>query len=254
MAQSKEERGHRGNSFMGSDLTPAFTNPMLTILADMNATFLEGLATAQKDWADFVQRRTREDVALDTSAPKIPLGRRHASDLFAVFADCLPAVSRPVGKGRRTQREHRPASRRNHRGQRERGSSRPPLASRLGSSHLWIVDAVGRSPSDTSVWLATPLGAELGRSPRPHTHGTGANGQATTVGSKERGCLRPQPPGGCCSRPVKRSVNRLGSGRHEKAPGRGNCRGPMERATTWGNGCRFVGGLRPTGGEPQLPN
>ena len=60
MAQSKEERGHLGNSFM----TPTFTNPMLTRLADMNATFLEGLATAQKDWADFVQRRTREDVAL----------------------------------------------------------------------------------------------------------------------------------------------------------------------------------------------
>ena len=64
MAQSKEERGHRGNSFMGADLTPAFTNPMLTIFADMSATFLEVFATAQKDWADFVQRRTREDVAL----------------------------------------------------------------------------------------------------------------------------------------------------------------------------------------------
>ena len=64
MAQSKEERGHLGNSFMGVGLTPTFTNPMLTILADMNATFLEGLATAQKDWADFVQRRTREDVAV----------------------------------------------------------------------------------------------------------------------------------------------------------------------------------------------
>jgi hypothetical protein len=64
MAQSKEERGHLGNSFMGVGLTPTFANPMLTILADMNATFLEGLATAQKDWADFVQRRTREDVAV----------------------------------------------------------------------------------------------------------------------------------------------------------------------------------------------
>jgi Phasin protein len=63
MAQSKEERGHLGNSFMGGGLKPTFTNPMLTILADMNATFLEGWATAQKDWADFVQRRTREDVA-----------------------------------------------------------------------------------------------------------------------------------------------------------------------------------------------
>ena len=64
MAQSKDEHGHVGNSFLG----PAFTNPipipMMTMLTDMNATFLEGFATAQKDWADFVQRRTRENVAV----------------------------------------------------------------------------------------------------------------------------------------------------------------------------------------------
>jgi hypothetical protein len=40
------------------------SNPMMTIVADMNGTFLEGLATAQKEWADFVQRRVREDVAV----------------------------------------------------------------------------------------------------------------------------------------------------------------------------------------------
>jgi hypothetical protein len=63
MAQSKEEHRDIGNSFLWG-MGPAFMNPMVSILADMNGTFMEGLATAQKDWADFVQRRIREDVVL----------------------------------------------------------------------------------------------------------------------------------------------------------------------------------------------
>jgi hypothetical protein len=39
-------------------------NPMMTALADMSGSILEGFATAQKDWADFFQRRIREDVAV----------------------------------------------------------------------------------------------------------------------------------------------------------------------------------------------
>ena len=85
MAQSKEERGHLGNSFMGGGLTPTFTNPMLTILADMNATFLEGWATAQKDWADFVQRRTREDVALTRQLLK----SHSVADMHQIYSQYL---------------------------------------------------------------------------------------------------------------------------------------------------------------------
>jgi hypothetical protein len=40
-----------------------FGNPMMALLADMSGTILEGVATAQKDWADFVHRRIKEDVA-----------------------------------------------------------------------------------------------------------------------------------------------------------------------------------------------
>jgi len=37
---------------------------MLAILAEWNGTLLESLATAQKEWADFMHRRIREDVAV----------------------------------------------------------------------------------------------------------------------------------------------------------------------------------------------
>jgi cation transport regulator ChaB len=39
-------------------------NPMMMIIANMNATILEAFAAAQKDWADFFQRRVKEDVAV----------------------------------------------------------------------------------------------------------------------------------------------------------------------------------------------
>jgi hypothetical protein len=40
-----------------------FSKPMRTVV-DMNGTFLEGLARIQREWAEFVQRRTQEDVAV----------------------------------------------------------------------------------------------------------------------------------------------------------------------------------------------
>src|SRR5262245_55377779 len=56
MAQSKQARN--GMSFAWG------MPPMMTILADMNGTFLQAFAAAQKDWGDFVQRRISEDVAV----------------------------------------------------------------------------------------------------------------------------------------------------------------------------------------------
>ena len=44
-------------------MPPIMQNPMLTILAEMHGSFLESVATAQKDWMDFVHRRIKEDVA-----------------------------------------------------------------------------------------------------------------------------------------------------------------------------------------------
>jgi hypothetical protein len=66
-------------------LVPPAANPMMAIFADMSGTFLEGVATAQKDWAEFVQRRIREDIAV---------GRRLANchslaDMHQIYAEYL---------------------------------------------------------------------------------------------------------------------------------------------------------------------
>ena len=63
MAQAKDDRAQMTNAFSFGIPAP-FINPMMTIFADLSGTLVEGLATAQRDWADFVQRRVREDVAV----------------------------------------------------------------------------------------------------------------------------------------------------------------------------------------------
>ena len=62
MAQSKFELDQGGTFALF--MPPSLTNPMMTIFADMTGRFLEGLVTAQKDWANFVQHRVREYAAL----------------------------------------------------------------------------------------------------------------------------------------------------------------------------------------------
>jgi Phasin protein len=65
MAQSRGERNRSGGNSIPWETPGAFSNPMLTILADdLNGTLLEAAATAQKEWAEFVQKRIREDVAV----------------------------------------------------------------------------------------------------------------------------------------------------------------------------------------------
>ena len=62
MAQAKHQ--HMLNSIAGMVAwPPIMQNPMTAILAEMNGSFLESVATAQKDWMDFVHRRIKEDVA-----------------------------------------------------------------------------------------------------------------------------------------------------------------------------------------------
>ena len=63
MAQAKDDRAQMTNAFSFGIPAP-FINPVMTIFADLSGTLVEGLATAQRDWADFVQRRVREDVAV----------------------------------------------------------------------------------------------------------------------------------------------------------------------------------------------
>jgi hypothetical protein len=65
MARAKESQRQLMNAMAGLvGMPPIMQNPMMTILAEMNGSFLESVATAQKDWMDFVHRRIKEDVAV----------------------------------------------------------------------------------------------------------------------------------------------------------------------------------------------
>jgi Phasin protein len=67
MPQSKEERNQPLSSFMNSSAWgthPMMQMPMVAILAEMNGSLLESAAMAQKEWADFLHRRIKEDVAV----------------------------------------------------------------------------------------------------------------------------------------------------------------------------------------------
>jgi hypothetical protein len=44
-------------------MPPVTGNPLLAVVTDVNAKLLESVASAQKDWAEFVHRRIKEDVA-----------------------------------------------------------------------------------------------------------------------------------------------------------------------------------------------
>jgi phasin protein len=57
-----ETRDAGTNSF-NWPLRPVLSTPLLTVLADINGKLLESAANAQKDWAEFVHRRVKEDIA-----------------------------------------------------------------------------------------------------------------------------------------------------------------------------------------------
>jgi hypothetical protein len=94
MAQSKEERrqtspskeGRRqGGNSLPLGMAPVMFNPMMTIFAELNATVLEGFAAAQKDWAAFVQRRIKEDVAVSRQL----MNCQSLADMHQVYAHYL---------------------------------------------------------------------------------------------------------------------------------------------------------------------
>ena len=94
---SKEGRRQGGNS-PALGMAPVMFNPMMTIFAELNATTMEGFAAAQKDWADFVQRRIREDVAVTRQL----MNCQSMADMHQVYAQYL----RTAFKQYREQSEH----------------------------------------------------------------------------------------------------------------------------------------------------
>jgi Phasin protein len=63
MAEARDAFGTGANSFNWS-LHPILTTPLFAVLTDINGKLLESVASAQKDWAEFVHRRVKEDIAV----------------------------------------------------------------------------------------------------------------------------------------------------------------------------------------------
>lgn len=83
MAQPKEEK-HTLNSFTWG-IHPMLQTPMFAILAQINGTLLESMATAQKDWADFFHRRIKEDVATSRQLMQC----HSVADMHQVYSEYL---------------------------------------------------------------------------------------------------------------------------------------------------------------------
>ena len=129
MAQAKDDRAQMTNAFSFGIPAP-FINPVMTIFADLSGTLVEGLATAQRDWADFVQRRVREDVAVTRHL----MNCHSIADMHQVYSQYLQTAFQHYReqseKVVRQERERRPAPLRDDRGRHEREPPSAPLAQR----------------------------------------------------------------------------------------------------------------------------
>jgi hypothetical protein len=63
MSETRDAVPAGANSF-NWPVHPVLSTPLLTVLADINGKLMESVASAQRDWADFVHRRVKEDVAV----------------------------------------------------------------------------------------------------------------------------------------------------------------------------------------------
>ena len=62
MVEARDGQRTGGNSVAWS-IPPVAGNPLLAVMTDINGKLLESIANAQKDWAEFVHRRVKEDIA-----------------------------------------------------------------------------------------------------------------------------------------------------------------------------------------------
>ena len=85
MADLKTERTQAGNSFVPPMIKSTLHTPLFAIWAEMNGAFMESIATAQKDWSDFLHRRIKEDVAVGRR-----LMQSHSlADMHQVYSEYL---------------------------------------------------------------------------------------------------------------------------------------------------------------------
>jgi Phasin protein len=84
MAHANESPRHCANAFAWA-MPPFFGVPLMSLLADLNGKLLESVAGAQKEWADFMTRRIREDVAVSQQL----IGCQSLADLQEVYCNYL---------------------------------------------------------------------------------------------------------------------------------------------------------------------
>ena len=64
MTETRSVAADTDTSSFNWSLSPMLRTPLLTVLTDINGKLLESAASAQKDWAEFVHRRVKEDIAV----------------------------------------------------------------------------------------------------------------------------------------------------------------------------------------------
>jgi hypothetical protein len=84
MAHANQSPRQSTNAFAWA-MPPFFGAPLMSLLADFNGKLLESVAGAQKEWADFVTRRIREDVSVSQQL----VGCQSLADLQDVYCNYL---------------------------------------------------------------------------------------------------------------------------------------------------------------------
>jgi hypothetical protein len=103
MAEARDGQRAGGNSFAWS-MPPVAGNPLLAVMTDINGKLLESVANAQKDWAEFVLRRVKEDIAASHLLMKCQslsnMQEIYSQYLRTVFAQCQEHSERLVQRGK----------------------------------------------------------------------------------------------------------------------------------------------------------
>jgi hypothetical protein len=85
----KTTNGRAANGFppmmlpLGLEALMELNRPALSVMAEVNGRVYENLASLNKSWIAFVNRRLKEDLAM----PKQLAGCRTVQDMYSVYAD-----------------------------------------------------------------------------------------------------------------------------------------------------------------------
>ena len=103
MAEARDGQRTGGNSYAWS-MPPVATNSLLAVMTDINGKLLESVANVQKDWAEFVHRRVKEDIAashqLMNCQSLTDMQEIYSQYLRTVFAQCQEHSERLVKRGK----------------------------------------------------------------------------------------------------------------------------------------------------------